>query len=132
MNMRSFFAENARACLRKVKEELGPGAIVVSNKSVSGGVEIMAMSEAALAAFSRPSPDRGPSTINRPDVRHTPAADQDYTVTLSSQAKKQPAQPSWVVAAHASRMKLDEPERPPLRPLPERGAATPVAPAGVS
>lgn len=47
MTVKRFFGESAREALRKVKAALGSEAIVISNKSVPGGVEIMAMSAAA-------------------------------------------------------------------------------------
>ncbi len=51
MTVKRFFGETAREALRKVKAALGPEAIVISNKSVPGGVEIMAMSADSLAAL---------------------------------------------------------------------------------
>ena len=53
MNVKRYIAPTARECLRKVKEELGPDAIVVSNKPVAGGVEIMAMTADGFEALSR-------------------------------------------------------------------------------
>jgi flagellar biosynthesis protein FlhF len=44
MTVKRYVADSARECLRRVKEELGPDAIVVSNRQVDGGVEITAMS----------------------------------------------------------------------------------------
>ncbi len=38
MNVRKFIAVNAREALRKVKETLGPDAIILSNRGVPGGV----------------------------------------------------------------------------------------------
>ena len=59
MTVKRFFGESAREALRKVKAALGPEAIVISNKSVPGGVEIMAMSADSLEALqgeSKPAP----------------------------------------------------------------------------
>jgi len=53
MTVKRFYGDSARDALRKVKAALGPEAIVVSNKSVPGGVEIMAMSADSLEALSR-------------------------------------------------------------------------------
>jgi flagellar biosynthesis protein FlhF len=58
MSMRRFVAPTARDCLRRVKEELGPDAIVVSNRPVNGGVEIMAMTSESFEALSRQMPPR--------------------------------------------------------------------------
>ena len=43
MNVRKFVASTARDALRKVKELLGPDAIILSNRAIPGGVEIMAV-----------------------------------------------------------------------------------------
>jgi hypothetical protein len=43
MNVRKFIAATARDALRKVKETLGPDAIILSNRGIPGGVEIMAV-----------------------------------------------------------------------------------------
>lgn len=51
--MKRFIAPTARDCLRKVKEELGADAIVVSNKPVHGGIEILAMTSVEFEALSR-------------------------------------------------------------------------------
>ncbi|QKS28541.1 MAG: Flagellar biosynthesis protein FlhF [Accumulibacter sp.] len=43
MNVRKFIAATARDALRKVRETLGPDAIILSNRGIPGGVEIMAV-----------------------------------------------------------------------------------------
>ena len=43
MNVRKFIAASARDALHKVKELLGPDAIILSNRAIPGGVEIMAV-----------------------------------------------------------------------------------------
>jgi flagellar biosynthesis protein FlhF len=43
MNVRKFIAVTARDALRKVRETLGPDAIILSNRGIPGGVEIMAV-----------------------------------------------------------------------------------------
>ncbi|HQU88833.1 MAG TPA: flagellar biosynthesis protein FlhF, partial [Denitromonas sp.] len=43
MNVKRYFAQTAREALRQLKEELGADAIVLSNRSVDGGVEIVAL-----------------------------------------------------------------------------------------
>ncbi|TRX00479.1 flagellar biosynthesis protein FlhF [Candidatus Methylobacter oryzae] len=42
MKIKRFFAEDIRQAMRMVKEELGADAVIMSNKSVDGGVEIVA------------------------------------------------------------------------------------------
>ena len=53
MTVNRFVAATARDCLRQVKEALGPDAVVISNRAVDGGVEIVAMSPESLNAISR-------------------------------------------------------------------------------
>jgi len=71
MTVKRFYGDSARDALRKVKAALGPEAIVVSNKSVPGGVEIMAMSADSLEALSRQG---GPSVAVAPAKPAPPAA----------------------------------------------------------
>jgi len=146
MTVKRYFADTARECLRRVKLELGPDAIVVSNRAVEGGVEIMAMSSDSLNALSQqaapvrppaaatapqapaPAPRQSAAQPQRPAAAQPPRAmaDDDYTVSLSTKAQSpfrqwQP-QAQAVPAAPAPRAA----ERPPLRPLPRRDAGVPT------
>ncbi len=42
MKIKRFFAEDMRRGLQQVKETLGPDAIILSNKKVNGGIELVA------------------------------------------------------------------------------------------
>jgi len=137
MTVKRFFGESAREALRKVKAALGPEAIVISNKPVDGGVEIMAMSADSLEALSQPGGSPAPATAK--PVAPPPAAsravsraptfseDDDYAVSLSAKARApspfQPWQPP----------RVDQPatpakaaaERPRPRPLPPKDKPEP-------
>ena len=70
MNPRKFYAQNSRDALRKVRETLGPNAVVLSNRPVSNGVEIIAVPETELAGMTdddsgvlRSSPDYETSPV---------------------------------------------------------------------
>ena len=94
MNVRKFIAATARDALHKVKELLGPDAIILSNRAIPGGVEIMAVAAGDMDMIvSSPTPVE-------------PAKDDDYSVRLSSAA----AAPARPVAPKAS--------VPPLAPRP--------------
>jgi flagellar biosynthesis protein FlhF len=86
MTVKRFVGATARDCLRRAKEELGPDAVVISNKAVDHGVEIVAMSPESLDAISQQGrPAAPPSSLPLPTPpRQDSAADDDYTVTLSS------------------------------------------------
>ncbi|MCX8145578.1 MAG: flagellar biosynthesis protein FlhF [Azovibrio sp.] len=83
MNVRKFIAANAREALRKVKETLGPDAIILSNRGVPGGVEIMAVAARDMAMMVPPAEDPAPARSAR--VSRTEEAD-DYRVHLSAAA----------------------------------------------
>jgi len=52
MSVAKFVAANGREALRQVREAMGPDAVVLSNRTVEGGVEIVAMRDADLGAIS--------------------------------------------------------------------------------
>jgi flagellar biosynthesis protein FlhF len=85
MNVKKFVAPTARDALHKVKEILGPDAIILSNRGLpGGGVEIMAVAAHDMAAIA-PMPMRDPAP--RAEVQRPVAArDDDYTVSLSGSA----------------------------------------------
>ncbi|MCK9284380.1 MAG: flagellar biosynthesis protein FlhF [Rhodocyclaceae bacterium] len=124
MTVKRFTAETARECLRRVKDELGPDAIVVSNRAVEGGVEITAMSADSLDALSRQAGTE--ATVPTRVVANggfAPTDPDDYTVTLSSRVRAQPA-----AAPSLPAFGLGSEERPRLRPLPPREPAGEPAP----
>ena len=79
MNIKRYFAPTAREALRRVKEELGADAIVLSNRSVDDGVEITAVLASEI-------PDEfmaaSPATLPRVD------REEDFTVSLSAGKRK--------------------------------------------
>lgn len=77
MNVRKFVAATARDALRKVKDTLGPDAIILSNRGVPGGVEIIAVASLDM------------EIIDAPSARDAAEASEDYTVKFSSQAPAQ-------------------------------------------
>jgi flagellar biosynthesis protein FlhF len=53
MNVKRFFAPNSRDALAMVKKALGPDAMILSNKAVNGGNEIIALGEDSLDYFAQ-------------------------------------------------------------------------------
>ena len=93
MNVRKFIAATARDALRKVKETLGPDAIILSNRGIPGGVEIMAVAardmemivptreyESTLPrckeSAASPSAESTPLRVDAPEQRPGPAPAQ--------------------------------------------------------
>jgi flagellar biosynthesis protein FlhF len=128
MTVRRFVGANARDCLRRAKEALGPDAVVISNRAVEGGVEIVAMSPESLSAISREMP---PAEL-RP-FPASPAGDEgeaDYRVSLSSArratAEARPWEPYRIDAAPRAAV----PRAPtPAAAAPQAGSPPAAAPA---
>jgi flagellar biosynthesis protein FlhF len=55
MNIRKFFASTSRQALYQVRHGLGPEAMILSNRAVEGGVEILAVGKDDLPALTAPS-----------------------------------------------------------------------------
>ena len=99
MTPRKYLAATARDALRRIKEDLGPDAIVLSNRPVEGGVEILALPANALEAMTAPAkkPAAPPPVAEPSPVRALPAmsdADDDFEVTLSSSLASRRAAPA--------------------------------------
>ncbi|MDR1935826.1 MAG: flagellar biosynthesis protein FlhF [Candidatus Accumulibacter sp.] len=111
MNVRKFVAPSAREALRKVKELLGPDAIILSNRAISDGVEIVAVAASDMEKMVS-SEERG--------MEARPGG--DYSVRLSAAAAALPPAP---------RPPARESAPPPLAPRPmprlERPAPRPAA-----
>lgn len=72
MNLSRFFGATSREAMRQVRMALGPDALIVSNRRVNGGVEIMATdqtSEPELVAASEPE------VVRRPRAQESSGAD---------------------------------------------------------
>lgn len=63
MKIKRFFGKDMRAALAQVKDGLGPDAVIMSNKRVNGGVEIMAAFEQEPTAPARASQQRTDNTV---------------------------------------------------------------------
>ena len=56
MNVKKFTAPTSREALRKVREALGPDAVILSNRAVDGEVEILALASDDVASIAAPAP----------------------------------------------------------------------------
>lgn len=109
MKIKRFFAKDMRTALAEVKETLGPDAVIMSNKKVTGGVEIVA---AVDYQSQVPGPKDAPvrrqlneesvniSSAGKQMTRAAPAKEQNeyYADTLAAllarQQKLNPANPA--------------------------------------
>ena len=114
MNVRKFIAASAREALHKVKELLGPDAIILSNRAIPGGVEIMAVAASEMDLIIPSKSDVRPS--------------DDFTVRLSSPAGSQSAQARSAPPPSAPpKAAYAPPPLPPLMPRPAPQIDRPVA-----
>lgn len=121
MNVRKFIAATTRDALRKVKETLGSDAIILSNRTIPGGVEIM-----AVAA--------------RDMERMVPVADSDAVIGSRQTTAVRMPEPSLapsppvppVVAAAIPSVRPQPAAKRPLPPPPPRPTVAPAAQPGLS
>jgi flagellar biosynthesis protein FlhF len=57
LKIRKFIAGSSREALRLVREALGDDAVVLSNRAIEGGVELVALAEDELASLASPTED---------------------------------------------------------------------------
>ncbi|WP_332878352.1 flagellar biosynthesis protein FlhF [Massilia sp. S19_KUP03_FR1] len=110
MNVKKFTAATSRDALRKVREALGPDAVILSNRPVDGIVEILALANDDVASMASPSAESG-MDAPRPMLQHLqePApvaapAPQSYANRRVAQAQPQIEQPAFDMAAMTSMM----------------------------
>jgi flagellar biosynthesis protein FlhF len=72
MNVRKFTARTSREALALVKQAFGPDAVVLSNKNVAEGVEVLAMAPEGMGQIEQIA-QSAPRTVARPPVA-APAA----------------------------------------------------------
>lgn len=106
MNVKKFTAATSRDALRKVREALGPDAVILSNRPVDGIVEILALANDDVASMASPSVESG-MDAPRPALQHlepvavAPApAPQSYANRRAPQAEA----PAFDMAAMTAMM----------------------------
>ena len=102
MNIKRFVASNMRDALKSVREEVGPDAIIISNKKIADGVEIIVSLEGSAAP--EPSKHHSLDSASRYD-------EADYSVSLSSQAISNNPFNDEDVEAHAQARLQQEQQR---------------------
>jgi flagellar biosynthesis protein FlhF len=111
MNVRKFIAATARDALRKVKETLGSDAIILSNRGIPGGVEIMAVAArdmemmvasperpAAARRVEPPAAVRGEAEPARPTIAPSASAQMSAMPSTSAPSALPPRSPPPLAA----------------------------------
>lgn len=55
MNVKKFSAQTSREALRMVRDALGADAVILSNRTVNGSVEVLALASADMASLAEPA-----------------------------------------------------------------------------
>ena len=86
MKIKRFFAKDMRAALAEVKEVLGPDAVIMSNKKVTGGIEIVAAVDFSESkpAVPEAAADKIPLTNKIPATNKTSRQLSEDSVNLSA------------------------------------------------
>ena len=89
MKIKRFFAENIRQAMQMVRDELGADAVIMSNRSVDGGVEIVAARDfdeqeviRTTAPTQKPSQSQSSLSSSRDYQKPTVSAKQVKKVAL--------------------------------------------------
>jgi len=118
MLMKKFIAATSREAMQKMKNELGPDALVISNRKVAAGVEILAMAENAVEALSQ-QPE--PGSLRAPAPAAPQARPQGQPMRQSAPAPQaRPQAPQAPLRAQAPLAPQARPQMVPGR-VEERG-----------
>lgn len=102
MKISRFYGANTRDVMRQVREALGPDALIVSNRSVEGGIEVLATVD---GAFDDAPQQQTPPRVGVPAPAYAPPAQE-----------RQPAAPSFGAPAGMERPQVTPVAMPPLPP----------------
>jgi len=89
MKIKRYFAPDIRQAIRKVREEQGPDAVILSNRSVDGGVEIVAAVD--YEAFVADLGNSGANTNTNVPAKRARDAAKGGDATMPSRARPEHA-----------------------------------------
>src|SRR3569832_2149931 len=110
MKVKRFFAPDIRQAIRMVRDEHGPDAVILSNRRVEGGVEIVAAADYSEALFDQ--------------YHSAPAQPQAPTVQSERSALASTKTPH-------PRATDDQPDDQPSAPAPARNPPAPARTVGL-
>ncbi|HEX5342935.1 MAG TPA: flagellar biosynthesis protein FlhF [Duganella sp.] len=84
MNVRKFFGPTTRDALRQVRDVLGADALILSNRKVDGGVEIMAVMDGEVEALTYGNPSSPPPQTQARSQPQQPAPPSIAAETISA------------------------------------------------
>ncbi len=98
MKVKRFFAPDMRQAIKRVRDEQGPDAVILSNRQVEGGIEIIAATDYDESVFdagagAEPAPAPTPPASARKDAETT---DVSESVTRASTHQRTRLPADWV------------------------------------
>ena len=106
MKIKRFLAKNMREAIRLVREEQGPDAVILSNRRIDGGVEVVAavdydaalmqQAQRVMAPAEAPAPVVAPVAAPQPAPRRAAAQAAAATVAAAPAPRPAPALPQPV------------------------------------
>lgn len=92
MNVKKFTAATTRDALRMVRDEFGDEAVILSNRKVAAGIEIMAMTNDALSDMtqSHTQPESAQPGLSRPRMSEIPQLNDRAEISIKSPQFRQP------------------------------------------
>jgi flagellar biosynthesis protein FlhF len=102
MNVKKFVAASSREAWRNVRETLGPDAVILSNRTVEGGVEILAMANEEMSTLATPALATKPKRPPAPPAAPEGSADVDASASTSAPLSKSVAASSAAPAKDTS------------------------------
>ena len=121
MNVKKFTAATSREALRKVRDALGPDAVILSNRPVDGVVEILALDNDDVASLAAPAPG-SEMAQPQPRLEHLHAIEPEAPAFLNRRSAPAVA-PEQVYATR----RAPQPQ-PEAEPIAEHGYANRRAP----
>ncbi|ENY70985.1 flagellar biosynthesis protein FlhF [Aeromonas diversa CDC 2478-85] len=121
MKIKRFFAKDMRTALAEVKETLGPDAVIMSNKKVTGGVEIVAAVDYQAQTVSSKEPARAAlvdervniSTAGRQMTTSSASKEEHYADSLAALLARQQQAKGAVQRSAPSTVAASAPEGAP-------------------
>lgn len=106
MNVKRIVAKTSREAMRQLRDVLGANAVILSNRTVDGGVEVLAMASEDIASIAPPAMDR-PAPAPRqetPQSEPEPAPRFNRNLIERISAAQQMAAPTPVAAPDPERV----------------------------
>ncbi len=111
--IKKFHASTTRDALRQVRDALGASAIILSNRQVEGGVEIIAVADMDMAALAEQAEPAMPRVRRVPPPADTPAMTTftDYLAQREGSVIRSARRPSMPVEHEAPALTAPVPNR---------------------